>query len=569
MDNYINCNGSKIPTDTGGRAINHLDPANWISLEQATRNKLAYGLNVSYVLKSEQGVWCLDVDKCIKGGELSDTAKEILRDCAGFPVYIEESISGTGLHVWGRHELGLITHKCKNTSLGIEIYTNDRHIVLGTKAPISLLSNLQAILDGEPSSELFNTLLGKYFKGDGVTASADQWNNLSNWNKTPVEVTIGNIKKRKTSSTSNPFTNTLSLNQILELTLEDWEQQDKSSLDIALLNHLAFNLGPYHEAISKLYLETNVGQYRSKEIPNKLNRSAGVDCQGWRVTYLQRTILRVVAECSEFWKSPAERKAEQSEQRVAEIKERVNSAERGAPDSPAGYYIADFCCIYNGDSPKYLCTSSGHELGQTSFKQCFKIDGFEFEQAFPERVLAGKVYAPGEPTMFEDDHGLRWLNTYRPPEMEHPTAETVELLETYFSAICPNESLRVWLKQWCAHLIQRPKVKILSSVILGGREQGTGKSTLGVLLSKAVGKGNTARINSHTLGDQYNDWLSRAVFGISEELTTEGVGVARTRRIKETVKDWITTRDIAIREMYKSTEALRTLLTVFYSQLII
>ncbi|MEE2733640.1 MAG: DUF5906 domain-containing protein [Pseudomonadota bacterium] len=335
MRQYINCNDAKIPVDDCGSHINHLDPTNWLTLQQAQST----GLNVSYVLNGN-GVWCLDIDGCIdNAGNLNDIAQELVKRARGKPVYVETSISKTGLHIWGRYEGAIPQHACKNTVLKIELYTNERHIILGEPLRIFGLSSFEQVLTAPASNELFNDLVAGYFSP--CAPGSEQWNDLSLWVAQDNGLALDTIRRRKAANCANPFNGALSLNELCSLSLEEWEQQDKSSTDMALLNHLAFHTGRNHAAMERLYRASNVGMYRGAEQPCKLDRSAGRDCNGLPVTYLQRSILRAAAECSDVWKSPTELKEAKLAERAIALQRAADCGQLTNCESLNGRNLAD------------------------------------------------------------------------------------------------------------------------------------------------------------------------------------------------------------------------------------
>lgn len=78
-----------------------------------------------FVLNGD-GIVCLDLDHCLLDGELTGRAAEILARCPS--TYVEVSLSGTGLHVWGRGEVP------KGRRLrGVEVYGTGRYIAVTGK----------------------------------------------------------------------------------------------------------------------------------------------------------------------------------------------------------------------------------------------------------------------------------------------------------------------------------------------------------------------------------------------------------------------------------------------------
>ena len=538
IETYINSNAQKIPVTPQGINTDHTNRANWISFEAAHRAQVINGLNVSYVLHGGP-VWCLDIDKCISDGIVGDMAQALVTLAMSYSTYIEVSTSGTGLHIWGNHSGEIPEHTCKNTALKIELYTDERHVILGRCIPSSPLESITDVLGAAPSNELFNTIVAGYFAATDNKASIANANWLTGARLTGQGM-LDEIVTRAPAKKGNIFTGGMSLVELLNIDEAQWSASDKSSLDMSLLNNLAFHCGKHHEQMELAYRATNLASYRQGEQINKLERSAGGG-----MTYLHRSICQAVADCKETYTT--------QDDVIEDAREKINRTGGESPESPSGYRLRDFYAMYNGEGTKFYHVPSGNELSKGCFKDAFRIGPFEFEQAATDRILAGKSYHPGEPLVYEEN-GIRLLNTWvATPEPEPITPDDVALIDEYFTAICPVDIERAHLKQWCAHIVQRPKVKILHAVLMHGFDTGTGKSTLGVILSKAVGVDNTARINNNTITDQFNGWLCRATFGWCDELNTSMMSSYKKYQVSEMIKEWITNRSLPIREMYQST----------------
>ncbi|MCD2183504.1 phage/plasmid primase, P4 family [Rhizobium sp. GN54] len=121
----------KVPTDARtGNPIDHLKPANWLTHDEAA----ATGLPVGFVLTADDPYFVIDVDgvRDPVTGAWDQRALELL---AMFPgAFAEVSVSGNGIHIWGR--CGAIGPRRKkfelNNGLKIEFYTSGRFIALGT-----------------------------------------------------------------------------------------------------------------------------------------------------------------------------------------------------------------------------------------------------------------------------------------------------------------------------------------------------------------------------------------------------------------------------------------------------
>ena len=124
----------KIPCDyrTGQNASAH-DPAIWLDADTAIQTAAVKGneFGVGFVLTATCKLFCLDIDGCLQtaDNQWSPLSRQL---CAMFPgAAVEISQSGRGLHIWGTYSGDMPPHGCKNTALGIELYTSDRFIALG------------------------------------------------------------------------------------------------------------------------------------------------------------------------------------------------------------------------------------------------------------------------------------------------------------------------------------------------------------------------------------------------------------------------------------------------------
>ena len=80
------------------------DPTTWTDYETACKFASEHGgVTLAYALDGKDGLACIDLDHCIDdNGNYSDLAKEVLSKCG--KTYIETSVSGKGLHIFGTTE---------------------------------------------------------------------------------------------------------------------------------------------------------------------------------------------------------------------------------------------------------------------------------------------------------------------------------------------------------------------------------------------------------------------------------------------------------------------------------
>ena len=94
---------SKRPIDcnTGNYAESD-NPETWTTFDKALEYVREHGgTTVAYALDGKDKVSCVDIDRCFdENGELSETAKEALKRSGA--TYAERSVSGNGLHIFGK-----------------------------------------------------------------------------------------------------------------------------------------------------------------------------------------------------------------------------------------------------------------------------------------------------------------------------------------------------------------------------------------------------------------------------------------------------------------------------------
>ena len=94
---------SKRPIDcnTGNYAESD-NPETWTTFDKALEYVREHGgTTVAYALDGKDNVSCVDIDRCFdENGELFETAKEALKKSGA--TYAEKSVSGNGLHIFGK-----------------------------------------------------------------------------------------------------------------------------------------------------------------------------------------------------------------------------------------------------------------------------------------------------------------------------------------------------------------------------------------------------------------------------------------------------------------------------------
>lgn len=95
---WVRYSAAKVPLRADRRgAASSTNSATWCSYEAARGSR--FGVGSGFVLNGD-GIVCIDLDECVRDGELAPWARRIVDRAPG--CYVELSPSGTGVHIWGR-----------------------------------------------------------------------------------------------------------------------------------------------------------------------------------------------------------------------------------------------------------------------------------------------------------------------------------------------------------------------------------------------------------------------------------------------------------------------------------
>lgn len=122
---WVRRSEDKVPLQTSGRAASSTDRDTWVSYSEARAS--AKGVGLGYVLAEGDGIVCIDLDHCLDGDTLAPWARKILRRCPD--TYTEVSVSGTGLHIFGR---GTVSQgrRVRKDGAAVEVYGAGRYIAI-------------------------------------------------------------------------------------------------------------------------------------------------------------------------------------------------------------------------------------------------------------------------------------------------------------------------------------------------------------------------------------------------------------------------------------------------------
>jgi len=137
---------SKRPVTAAGRVASISEPSTWSTYSTAA--KAAQKRPAGFVLTADNDIACVDLDGCIgPDGALTEAAEAFL--AAAGSTFVEISMSGRGLHIWGR---GLVPRGRRRMIAGqaVEVYGQGRYIAVTGKTfrgAAPRLGNIQHLID--------------------------------------------------------------------------------------------------------------------------------------------------------------------------------------------------------------------------------------------------------------------------------------------------------------------------------------------------------------------------------------------------------------------------------------
>ena len=155
-------------------------------------------------------------------------------------------------------------------------------------------------------------------------------------------------------------------------------------------------------------------------------------------------------------------------------------------------------------------------------------------------VAHGIDCAPGEPSTFERQ-GRKHLNNYVPSAIT-PKAGNWSRIRTIMEVV-PEHDPRAfeWLFNWMAAKVQHPGARSMTAPVFQG-VQGTGKSTLGVMLGHIIGIENTASITQDDLDGSFNLHYVNKLLVLADEV----VNCDNIRSSESRLKKFITDPELVV-----------------------
>jgi hypothetical protein len=157
------------------------------------------------------------------------------------------------------------------------------------------------------------------------------------------------------------------------------------------------------------------------------------------------------------------------------------------------------------------------------------------------RSATGITYAPGLPKITDGGEYNQWKGWGCQPK-KGDIQPFLALMKFLFADA--EKGAMDWFLDWCAYPLQNPGIKIFSSVLIHGAQEGTGKSLVGYTLGRIYGK-NFKEITDDDIRGGYTAWAENKQFIMGDEITGSD-----KREHADTLKRLITQRSITINTKY-------------------
>lgn len=229
-----------------------------------------------------------------------------------------------------------------------------------------------------------------------------------------------------------------------------------------------------------------------------------------------------------------------------------------APSGPLGAVTEDW--VWVADASMFIRRHDLKRYKPEQWKSLFAHlwEGDILNKVWKTRSFVRKfeslTYLPKGPEMPDGERGGRY-NIWRPSGVK-PTPGDVSWFLEHVEYLVPDECERRAVLDYLAHLVQRPEQKIHFALVIRG-EQGTGKSAVGELMSRIIGKSNVTRPSNDELLDKWTGWQEGAQLAVIEELMTLGK-LEVTNRLKPLITD----PTLRIQEKYQTTYTIENRLNL-------
>jgi hypothetical protein len=521
----------KIPCDAAGDSINPHDPSQWMTHDAAEARVGGPVSGVGFILNGD-GWFCIDLDNCRDAvtGQYTAAAVAIYQSFPG--ALAEVSVSGTGLHIFGRCDPRQLADRRNKWDGDKEWYHTGRFIAL---SPHGLQPIGEQWIDKDWTDQLLR-FVPRRADADGVLPTE-----VDPTYTGPADDDALIAMMLRSGSAASKFGAAASVADlwnanaaVLARVYPAYDGKggfDHSSADAALMSHLAFWTGKDMARMDRLFRRSALmrDKYRDRE------------------DYRRETIGGAARMCKKVYDQP---------QKTMPVPSQATSVQHEilltVPEM-----IQHFAgCVYIRDTHKVL-VPDGAMLKPEQFNATFGGHIFQmmpdgtkptrkaFEaltECIAHRFPQGKrpVFRPDLPTgsILPDNS----VNVYVKPEIRRAVGDVTPFMN-FLAKLLPSKRDRDILLAYMAACVQYPGVKFQWAPVLQGTE-GNGKSLVASCVAYALGPDYVHEPRASQLAEKYNGYLEAKLLMIVEEIHMGG-----RREMLDELKPYITNRRIELRGM--------------------
>ncbi len=531
--NWRIVDGSKVPCNAVGEAIDPHNPLNQVGYDVAAASSYAVG----FVFTKLDPFFFIDLDGVFN--QAANAWDQIVHDVLGMfqGSCVEVSHSGTGLHVFGQAAT-VPEHRTRSKRDAVErlqgeFYTSGRFVALtGLNLTGDAVYDYSAILPG---------FISRYgLEPDVVSLPDVSSGRMPGCTAPDDDDELLKIMENARGSTGAMFgdactpwqlftgdVNALTKAYPVEKPRADGFTYDRSRADAALMRHLAFYTGADKARMQRLFM-----------------RSALVRDKNQTAYHMENNLGYAIQNCTRCYD-----------------KTRKDPVTPGNTDRTSNYmttmeqkeHFKD--CVYIREDDAIL-TPSGELLKSSPFNATYGGVEFQMEtggnrptrkawEAFTENRavkfpnVRGTYFDPKDtPREIKKDR----INTWVEPDITMQAGDPSRFIN-HVRKLLPNGDDADILLTWMQSVAQNPGHKTAWAPVLQGVE-GNGKTVITSVLRHAVGEEYTHDIRPDNIQDKYNTWMRKSLFAVVEEIKVNG-----KLEILEVLKPIITNYRTEIRDM--------------------
>lgn len=502
----------KIPCNGEGAPINPHDPSQWLTHEAASARIGGSVSGVGVVLNGD-GWFVIDLDNCfdIATGQWNTASQAIWKSFPG--ALGEMSVSGKGLHIFGRCNPAQLADRRNKWNGWLEFYTDKRFIALGPHG-ISPIGGTYRDVDW--TSQLLHLVPEREHAGE-VPEGRDPSYTGPDDDDTLISMML------RSKSAAAAFGSGVTVADLWNANVAVLSRAypafdggggfDHSAADAALMSHLAFWTGRDMPRMDRLFRRS--GLMRDKYEKRK--------------DYRSDTIKGAASMCKRVYDVPP--RTTMPGTIGAAVAQQTQSTEQFLTIPEMIEHFKG--CVYVRDSHRVLvpdgamlkpeqfnATYGGHQFqmtldGTRPTKKAFEALTECMVHKFPSAKRSTFRADMPTGTIIDDE-----VNVYVKPDVKMRMMD-ISRFHEFLEKLLPDPRDRAIITAWCAAQVQYPGVKFQWAPVMQGTE-GNGKSLIASCLTYAIGPQFVHEPRASQLNSQFISFDEHKLLIVVEEIHMGG-----------------------------------------------